>query len=116
MPQKLIEGAQHHLTFAQVENTTDPSLVPFLNACKSNDAALALQLAPDRDAGLLTFGLNNAFRGNHLDLARQLLGVGAKWDSETVKCASGSLDAVKLLVESGYDVNTTLIGGGVLLP
>ncbi|KAF2735294.1 ankyrin, partial [Polyplosphaeria fusca] len=78
----------------------------FLNACESNDAALALQLAPDRDAGALTFGLNRALGGSHLDLARQLLGAGAKWDPETVHLASKSLDAVKLLVESGFDVNT----------
>lgn len=116
MPQKLLKGAQHNLTYAQVQNRTDVFLAAFLHACESNDAASALQLAPDRDAGALTFGLNRAVKGSHLDLARQLLEVGAKWDAETVNLECRSLEAVKLLVESGFDVNTGLVRGGVLLP
>ncbi|KAH8726150.1 ankyrin repeat-containing domain protein [Phaeosphaeriaceae sp. PMI808] len=115
MPQKLLEAAQHQLSFAQIQDPTDPFLEEFLNACKSNDAAVAIQLAPDRDAGALTFGFNEAVGENHLSLARQLLQGGAKWDSHTVHFASKSLDAVKMLVESGFDVNTGLIRGGVLL-
>ncbi|CAO2658406.1 Nn.00g061290.m01.CDS01 [Neocucurbitaria sp. VM-36] len=116
MPQKLLEGAQHNLTYAEVRNPTDASLAPFLHACESDDATSALQLAPDRDVGALTFGLNRAVERGHLDLARKLLEMGAKWDTRTIHLASGSLEAVKLLVESGFDVNTGLIRGGTLLP
>ncbi|KAF2277837.1 ankyrin [Westerdykella ornata] len=116
MPEELLRGTQHSLTFAQIQNRTDALLATFLNACGNNDAALALQLAPNRDAGALTFGLNRAIGGSHLDLARQLLGAGAKWDAQTVRLASRSLDAVKLLVECGFDVNTGLVAGGTLLP
>jgi hypothetical protein len=38
----------------------------------------ALQLASNRDAGTLTYGLNRAVKGSHLDLAGNLLEVGAK--------------------------------------
>src|SRR5438876_824959 len=77
MPQKLLEGAQHFLTYAEVQNTTDASLVPFLNACGSNDAALALQLAPDRDAGALTYGLNRAAAFCTPEIFALLLSYGA---------------------------------------
>lgn len=118
MPQKLLEGAdaQPHLTYAQIQNRTDAFLAKFMRACESNDVASALKLAPDRDAGALTFGVNRAVKGRHLDLARQLLEMGAKWDATTVSFAAGSLEAVKWLVESGFDVNTSLGGGGTLLP
>lgn len=117
MPQKLIEAPPHpYLTYAQVQNTTTEKLRPFLEACDSNDAAFALQLVPNRDAGALSFGLNRALGGGHLDLARQLLRVGAKWDTQTVILASKSLDAVKLLREFGFDVNSGLVEGSVLLP
>jgi hypothetical protein len=45
-----------------------------------------------------------------------LLHVGANWDAHTITHAYISFDAVRLLVECGYDVNTGLIGGGALLP
>jgi hypothetical protein len=54
-----------------------PYITPFLNACENNHFAVALQLAPGRDAGFLTFGLNRAIRGHHLALASQLLEVSA---------------------------------------
>lgn len=116
MAQNLLEGAQHYLTFTQVHDQTDTLLRPFLNACEHNDAILALQLAPNRDAGALTVGLNNAVRKSHLELARKLLGMGAKIDAMTVHEASRSLEAIKLLIEFGFDVNTSLIRGGTLLP
>lgn len=115
MPPKLIEGTPQSLTIAQITNHTDASLLPFLHACKHNDAALALQLAPGLESGALTFGLNRALDGGHLDLARQLLAAGAKWDFNTVSHSSDSLDVVKLLVDFGFDVNTGLVAGGVLL-
>jgi hypothetical protein len=116
MPRKFIEGAEHHLTFAQVQNPTDAFLSEFLHACESNDATSALQLAANCDAGTLTYGLNRAVKGNHLDLVRNLLEVGAKWDAETIYLASRSLESVQWLVKSGFDVNTSLVRGGVLLP
>lgn len=66
--------------------------------------------------GAVTFRLNSAVQQGHLELARQLLDAGAKWDANTIIYAASSFDAVKLLVECGYDVNTGLIGGGALLP
>jgi hypothetical protein len=116
MASQTIESTPPHLVYAQVQNGQNPHLTLFLNACENNDTAVALQLSPDRDAGLLTFGLNRALRGHHLTLADELLKAGAKWDSFTVTYASSSPEAVKLLVESGYDVNTSLVRGSVLLP
>jgi hypothetical protein len=115
MPSELMEDAPPHLAHAQVQNNQDLYLVAFLAACENNDAAVALQLAPDRDAGLLTFGLNRALRGHHLTLADELWKAGAKWDMFSVNYASSSHDGVKWLVESGYDVNTSLVAGSVLL-
>jgi hypothetical protein len=111
-----MKDAPPHLVYAQVQNGQDPHLTVFLNACENNNAAVAPQLAPDRDAGLLTFGLNRAVRGHHLTLADELLKAGAKWNSFIVTHASSSPEAVKWLVESGYDVNTSLVRGSVLLP
>ncbi|KAF1830508.1 ankyrin [Decorospora gaudefroyi] len=101
---------------AIIQNNSDPLLSDFLKACTNNDAALALQLAPEREPALLTFGLNDALRGRHFDLATQLVKAGARWDTFTVQSASRSPDGVRWLVESGYDVNTSLVGGTVLLP
>ncbi|KAF1945069.1 hypothetical protein EJ02DRAFT_509769 [Clathrospora elynae] len=116
MPQELLKAAQHHLRYAQVQNRTGPFITPYLDVFGSNDAASALQLAPSRDAGLLTFGLNRTVKEGHLDLARQLLEADAKWDAMTVQRACMSLEAVEMLVEFGFDVNTGLIRGAVLLP
>jgi hypothetical protein len=115
MPPKAPEGTQHSLTFTLPRDASDPLIGTFLAACGNNDAALALQLAPDRDASVLTFGLNKAVGEGHLDLARQLLGAGAKRDTRTVHLAAKSLNAVKFLVESGFDVNTGLAGAATLL-
>jgi hypothetical protein len=115
MPPTLAESTQNSLTFTPVQSLTDPSTVAFLEACKRNDADLALQLAPSQTSGALTFGLNRAVGGGHLDLARKLLTSGTKWDSEIVNLASSSLDAVKFLVDSGFDIHTSLIRGGTLL-
>jgi hypothetical protein len=115
MAQNLPETGPH-LGFAQIQNKNDPYAQTFLSACMKNDTATVLQLATDRDAGLLTFGLNHAVHAGNLDLATQLLAAGATWDAFTVDHASASLAGVKWLVENGYDVNTSLMGGGTLLP
>ncbi|KAH7083451.1 ankyrin repeat-containing domain protein [Paraphoma chrysanthemicola] len=116
MAQKLLKGAQTGLQYAKIGNPGDEHLAAFLDACKNNDIALAERLASRRDAGTLTFGLNEALKGNHLDLASRMLSKGATWDAFTIKYASASFEAVKLLVESGYDVNTGMPAGAVLLP
>src|SRR5689334_19200166 len=116
MAQKHLKGAQTGLQYAKIGNPGDGHLAAFLDACKNNDIALAERLAPRRDAGTLTFGLNEALKGNHLDPASRMLSKGATWDAFTIKYASASFEAVKLLVESGYDVNTGMPAGAVLLP
>lgn len=103
-------------TYAQILNPQDASLRPFLDACESNDVALALQLVAGRDRGLVTTGLNRAVGAGHLGLARQLLELGAKWDAQTVAHASKSLDALRLLVDFGFNVNDPGPWGYVLLP
>jgi hypothetical protein len=108
--------SQPYLEDAHVLNPEDTHLGEFLIACRDNDAALALQLARERDAGALTFGLDHAVDEGHLDLADKLLQMGVKWDARTVYVASKSSDRVKWLVQSGYDVNTGMFNGGVLLP
>ena len=99
----------------EIENEDDPHLDTFLNACESNDITLVQQLAPNRDVGLLSFGLRRALECGHHDLARQLLERDAKWDATAVDCASKSLDTLQMLSESGFDVNTSLGWGSVLL-
>jgi hypothetical protein len=107
-----------HLGHAQIQHPDNPTIPNFLTACASNDTATALQLAPSysHDAGVLTFGLTRAVKEGHLSLATQLLAQGALWDTFTVDSASASLAGVTWLVEKGYDVNTSLMGGGTLLP
>jgi len=90
-PEQLLENSNKYLTYATIQDPLDPGIP-------------------------MTFELNRAIQGGHIDLARQLLDSGAKWDADTIMNASGSFDAVKLLVEAGFDVNTGLIGGGALLP
>lgn len=109
------EDVPHILPFAIIQTPPDESVQSFLDACESNNIDVAIQLASDLDAAALTVGLNKSIRADHLTLASQLLGVGAEWDSHTVRHASLSLKAVKWLVESGYNVNTGLVGGHVLL-
>ncbi|KAH7068647.1 ankyrin repeat-containing domain protein [Paraphoma chrysanthemicola] len=104
-----------HLGYAQRPDQHDTSLVPFLDACEANAVEVALHLAPGRDAGLLTFGLIRAVKAGHFELASQLLARGAQWDTFTVNYAAESFKGVKWLVESGYDVNTSLVGGSGLL-
>jgi hypothetical protein len=112
---KLIEDAQHHLSVAQAPSSTQASFALFIDACMENKAVLALQSAPTDDAGGLTFGLNRAVKAGHLDLARRLVEIGAKYDSFSVHTLSTSLDGVKWLLDTGYHVNTGLMGGGTLL-
>ncbi|KAI4626237.1 uncharacterized protein J4E87_004737 [Alternaria ethzedia] len=105
-----------HAACAVTKNSeTDPYYPVFLQSCEDNDAAIALQLAPDRELGMLTYGLRRAVERGHLALANQLLGVGAKWDTRTVHLASRSHETVKWLIESGYDVNTSVARGNTLL-
>jgi hypothetical protein len=105
-----------HLGYAGAKNSrNNPNGPEFLKACENNDPTVALQLAPGRELELLTFGLNRAIERKHFDLASQLLKAGAKWDTRTVHLASTSHEAVVWLVESGYDVNTSIAYGTVLL-
>jgi hypothetical protein len=90
-PEQLLEHDTKYLTYAMIQDPTDPGLP-------------------------MTFELNRTIKDGNLDIARQLLDSGAKWDANTIIYASSSFDAVKLLVEAGFDVNTGLIGGGALLP
>ena len=105
-----------HAACAITKNSeNDPYYPVFLQSCEDNDAAIALQLAPDRELGMLTYGLRRAVERGHLALASQLLEVGAKWDTRTVHLASRSHETVKWLIESGYDVNTSVARGATLL-
>ena len=63
-----------------------------------------------------TSALTKAVQEGRLELARQMVNAGAKWDAFTIQRAASSLDAVRVLVECGYDLNTSLIGSGALLP
>jgi hypothetical protein len=65
------------------------------------------------DDALLTFALNHAVTGSHLDVARHLLEQGAKWDCNTIERAN--IGVIELLMEFGFDVNDSLVGGSVLL-
>jgi hypothetical protein len=65
--------SQPYFEDARVLNPADTHLGEFLIACRDNNIALALQLAPERDAGALTFGLYHAVDEGHLDLADSLL-------------------------------------------
>lgn len=87
----------------------------FISACQSNDTISALQLASDQEPAALTWGLIKVMEWSHLELARQLLLHGVKWDTETVRAASKSFGAIKLLFEFGFNVNTGLLGGSTLL-
>ncbi|KAH7115797.1 ankyrin repeat-containing domain protein [Dendryphion nanum] len=114
MTQDIIELGRPNLAYAKLPIPPNSSCLMFLDACRDNDVALALQLAPD-DVGVLTWGLNRAVEMDHLNLASQLLGVGARWDMHTVYKVSKSLDKIRWLVESGFDVNTNLHGAAVML-
>jgi hypothetical protein len=116
MPSIVLSNGPNYLTYATLQNPRDPFLAAYANACASDNIPYALSLASTLDPGAVTSGLNTAVQKGYLELARQLLTAGAKWDAFTIKYASSSFDAVKLLVECGYDVNTRLIGGGALLP
>ncbi|KAH7083461.1 ankyrin repeat-containing domain protein, partial [Paraphoma chrysanthemicola] len=101
-----------------IENTIQPTLggsdhpktayeilVPFLDACAANDRAAALQWAPIVQEDDLTWGLNLAVKNSSI----------SKFDALTVINASRSFECVKWLVEAGYDVNTSILEGVVLL-
>lgn len=103
------------LGLAQVPDREHATFSEYLSACNDNDAVIALQLAPDQEPATLTCGLNHAVRWLHLELARQLLRNGVQWDTQTVIYASKSLNAIKLLFDFGFNVNTGLLGGGNLL-
>lgn len=115
MPPKSQQRTPEYLIYTVPRNTCDPFIETFYAACRNNDAAVALQLAPGRDVRILTFGLSKALGEGHLDLARQLREAGAKWDTSTVFVAAKSLGTVKFLVESGFDINAALVGGGNIL-
>ncbi|KAF2036802.1 ankyrin [Setomelanomma holmii] len=104
-----------HLGYARLQNPTDASIIPFFTACETNVISSALQLASGREPGVLTFGLTRAVKAGHFELANQLVVIGAEWDAFTVNFAAKSIPGVNWLVESGYNVNTSLIGGGGLL-
>jgi len=106
-----------HLAYYKLgDQSNDPCCAIFLQACESNNAAVALMLASGREPEPLTYGLNKAIECNHLDLATQLHTAGTRWDTRTVHCASDSHEGVKWLLELGYDVNTSIAYGTVLLP
>jgi hypothetical protein len=112
----VLENGPNYLTYSAPKNRKDPTLSVYASACASNNIPSALSLASVLDTGAVTFGLNIAVQQGHIELARQLLNAGAKWDAFTIEYAASSFDAVKLLVNCGYDVNTGLIGGSALLP
>jgi hypothetical protein len=116
MSRRVLKNGPNYLTYAAWPEGKDLSLAVYANACASNNVPSALSLLPTLDTSAVTFGLNIAVQQGHLELARQLLNAGAKWDAHTIREAASSFDAVKLLVECGYDVNTGLVGGGALLP
>ena len=103
------------LDIAVVENRDNTTFSEFSKACQFNDVSLALQLASEQDTAALTCGLNDAIDWRRYDLARQLLLSGAHWDTSTVRYASKSFDAIKLLIDFGFNVNTCVLGGGTLL-
>lgn len=116
MSHRLPLHVSRNLGRAIILDWADPIVKPFLGACSANEAALALQLAANcHDDGVLTYGLNNAVDKDHLELASELLRVGAKWDTATADIASKSFARVIWLVESGFDVSTPLLEGHVLL-
>ncbi|KAF2108166.1 ankyrin repeat-containing domain protein [Lophiotrema nucula] len=103
------------LDYARIQNPQQPTLSLFLTACRDNDITTSLSQALDQEPGALTYGLNDAFRRSHLGLARQLLDNGAQYDTKTVLIASNSLDAIIMLVERGFNVNTALWHGGTVI-
>jgi hypothetical protein len=115
MASNLRNPAPSHLVYAPVHNATATSIPPFLTACATNSIATALQLASTHEAGTVTFGLNRAVQAGHFALAGQLRGLGAQWDAFTVTRAGMTFAGVKWLVEGGYAVNSSVIGGGGLL-
>lgn len=99
----------------QIASPKDDPLSTFLTACETGNETVALRLAGGCADDSLTVGLNKAMKNNRLELARNLINAGAQWNTETVHLASASFDAVRLLVETGFDVNTGLGEGTVLL-
>lgn len=104
------------LPYLRVRACYSPHIKGFLKACADNDLATSTHLAPINDTEALSVDLNIAIEGGHVELARQLISQGAKWDSRTIHLASESFQAVEMLLQCGFDANTRLIGGGVLLP
>lgn len=115
MTQPVYGNGSRYLTSAGWPVGKDPKLARHARACASNDISSALSSSTHLDASGVTFRLNVTIQQHHLELARRLLDLGAKWDAHTIRDASGSFGAVKLLVECGYNVNTGLVGGGTLL-
>jgi hypothetical protein len=99
MTRIVLENGPNYLTYAVVHNRRDPTLSVYTSACASNNMPSALSLSSTLDTGAVTFGLNVAVQQGHLELARQLLNAGAKWDAHTINYASSSFDAVRVLVE-----------------
>ncbi|KAF2820610.1 ankyrin [Ophiobolus disseminans] len=112
----LLKNGPNYLTYAAYPSGKDATFAAYADACASNNITSAPSLSPGLKNSDVTFGLNIAVQQGHLELVRQLLNAGAKWDANTIIYAARSFDAVKLLVGCGYDVNTGLIGGGALLP
>ncbi|KAH7114996.1 ankyrin repeat-containing domain protein [Dendryphion nanum] len=112
------QSAGDHLTLPYCVDPPEEcraSMVSFNDACNKNNPVLALQLAPEQHPNALTKGLNYTIMRGHLELATKLLQIGAKWDSRTVELAVPTLNSVKWLVDSGFDINTGMMGGSVIL-
>jgi hypothetical protein len=73
--------------------------------------------ALDPPVGYLTSGLVTAIRGNHLDMVRYLLDLGAPAEGSAVRAAlqAKSISILEMLREFGWDVNMRLADGGVAL-
>jgi hypothetical protein len=94
------------LPFQVVEEANQP----FLKSCRHGDLAQVKehQKAKALDQEILTLGLKEAARGDHIETMRYLLNAGAKPQSPTVVDEVHSAEAVKALLDNGLTFETQL--------
>lgn len=105
------------LPAASLLNPTDPTLAPFLDACKQGDISTVSKLATDRDAtdGSLNWGLYAALSAHQPKIASILLDRGASIDKRAIMDTS-SQDCFQVLMEHGWGINDGFEAGNTVFP
>ncbi|EPE24770.1 Ankyrin repeat-containing protein [Glarea lozoyensis ATCC 20868] len=105
------------LPAAPLLDPTDPTLPPFLDACKEADITIVEELFKGRSAtdGSLIHGLYAALSNNRPDVAKYLLGQGVPIDKR-VLLETKSQECFQLLIDHGWEVNNAYERGDTILP